>query len=624
MKLKSYIKCILFAVITIICGCTDETTEQIRVEQPNSFHLETDGDESFALDVSAGDKISINGYKIPVLSNGLVSLHDVPAAENYFICYPDSFNSDEDKISYSMPQEQTYKADGIDVASCPFSTLTDNKGLDSVKLKPIMGALKMTIPANADFGTVSSISIESESDVLNGKLQIDSETGKITNMRDKSGKVIINGPIDISENRDVYLALPPQKCTGKFNIKFFSPKGYGTYTLDLTDKTIEQAKTLAVTLDNIDWHYATYYYGIANSVLVKPGQTSVTVDCGAYYTASKVYAYENNIADNSRLAFSVRQLWNDVSADFVKGVTLAGDRKSFTVNLNGETGNAVIAIYDKKNPDDSDTKILWSFHIWVTDVNEQQLGVNVKGNDYTILDRNIGATSATSNDVHSIGMLYQWGRKDPFVSTGTYGQNGNAKMYNENGEVTFSTVKGGATSGTVQYAIEHPDKFILYSRSSSNKTTYPYYSAYDWLYYADCALWGNPEGYNYPLASTIQKSIYDPSPAGYMVAPSDTWLGTTEGFDKTNSIFANYVWKDGYIKIETDEKQRWYPMGGWRSRKNGSLATANTNGYYWYSCIDGKNTPNALLMTISKDAVKTNSVNCRANSSSVRCVKIIK
>lgn len=115
-------------------------------------------------------------------------------------------------------------------------------------------------------------------------------------------------------------------------------------------------------------------------------------------------------------------------------------------------------------------------------------------------------------------------------------ENSNAKMYNEVGEVAFATVKGGESTGNVKYAIQNPTKFIMYSRSKSNTANPPYYCAYDWLYYADWALWGNPEGYTYPKASNLTKSIYDPSPEGYMVAPNDTWMGASDGYDKTSSI----------------------------------------------------------------------------------------
>ena len=54
--------------------------------------------------------------------------------------------------------------------------------------------------------------------------------------------------------------------------------------------------------------------------------------------------------------------------NFVTKVTLADDRKSFLVDLNGECGNAVVAIYDNINPDAEEANVLWSFHIWVTEI----------------------------------------------------------------------------------------------------------------------------------------------------------------------------------------------------------------------------------------------------------------
>lgn len=61
-------------------------------------------------------------------------------------------------------------------------------------------------------------------------------------------------------------------------------------------------------------------------------------------------------------------------------MSLSSDRKSFTATLNGQPGNAVVAIYDMEDPDAEDATILWSYHIWVTDVADQPFGVNSKGN----------------------------------------------------------------------------------------------------------------------------------------------------------------------------------------------------------------------------------------------------
>src|SRR5690606_20418053 len=398
-----------------------------------------------------------------------------------------------------------------------------------------------------------------------------------------STKVTLKGEIDISAGQELFIALPPVAFSDVLDVKFTTLKGMGTCTIDLTGQHIESGKLLAVDLENINWMAKTDYYGKANSVIVAPGTASVTVDCTPYYTTSVRYTYENRPnEDEDKQPRSAKMLWNDVSPDFVSDVALAVDGKSFTAQLNGQRGNAVIAIYDQEDPDATGANILWSFHIWVTETNEIQMETNGKGNTYTILDRNLGAVSATPGDWRSIGTLYQWGRKDPFVSTGSMGQNSNATMYNRNGTVSLPVVAGGATTGTIEYATQNPTRFIRSSQTGSSTGSRPFRYAHDWLYYADDALWGNPEGFNFPAFSTLQKSIYDPSPEGYMVAPADVWLKAASGTDKAASIFADAVWDAanlGYL-VQTDTDETWYTIGGWRSRSNGNLSNANSTGYY--------------------------------------------
>ena len=73
----------------------------------------------------------------------------------------------------------------------------------------------------------------------------------------------------------------------------------------------------------------------------------------------------------------------------------------------------------------------------------------------------------------------------------------------------------------------------MYSRVKSNTANPPYYCAYDWLYYADLGIMGESEDIlirkhqSYKIYMTrVQK--------GYMVAPNDTWMGASDGYDKTS------------------------------------------------------------------------------------------
>ena len=109
-------------------------------------------------------------------------------------------------------------------------------------------------------------------------------------------------------------------------------------------------------------------------------------------------------------------LWED-TPNTVGNVHL--DKESgkvlFTTNGSGNNGNALISVFD------ADMNILWSWHIWVSDAEDQVLGA---AQDVTILDRNLGAKYAPKSaaDVAAMsaykaaetaGLFYQWGRNTP-------------------------------------------------------------------------------------------------------------------------------------------------------------------------------------------------------------------
>lgn len=71
----------------------------------------------------------------------------------------------------------------------------------------------------------------------------------------------------------------------------------------------------------------------------------------------------------------------------------------------GTEGNTVLAAFDAKG------EVIWSWHLWMTD--QPELFAYDEGGE--LMDRNLGATSALEADgAASFGLLYQWGRKDPF------------------------------------------------------------------------------------------------------------------------------------------------------------------------------------------------------------------
>lgn len=141
--------------------------------------------------------------------------------------------------------------------------------------------------------------------------------------------------------------------------------------------------------------------GTANSYIV--------CESGRYSFA----ATKGNSSDPVGSAASAEVLWESFgtdaapkAGDLVSDVQIDGDRIAFTASA--LKGNAVIAAKDASGI------ILWSWHIWLTEQPEDQVYNNNAG---TMMDRNLGATSATPGDVGALGLFYQWGRKDPFLGS---------------------------------------------------------------------------------------------------------------------------------------------------------------------------------------------------------------
>ena len=79
--------------------------------------------------------------------------------------------------------------------------------------------------------------------------------------------------------------------------------------------------------------------------------------------------------------------------DLISGCCYEDGYIAFKTADTFKEGNAVIAAKD------ADGKILWSWHIWLTDQPEEHVYNNNAG---TMMDRNLGATSATPGDVPAV------------------------------------------------------------------------------------------------------------------------------------------------------------------------------------------------------------------------------
>ena len=155
-------------------------------------------------------------------------------------------------------------------------------------------------------------------------------------------------------------------------------------------------------------------------------------------------------------------------------------------------GNALIAAKDASG------NVLWSWHIWIpaTEITTDTYSLS----SYRMMSRNLGAlvdaeAGSSPVDVRSLGLHYQWGRKDPFPGAGSSGGSDFAAV------AGFEMILSGGAM-TVDQSIAKPTVFANTDG--------------DWTTVTNGDLWGDTSGY---------KSMYDPCPPGYKVPKREDATG---------------------------------------------------------------------------------------------------
>ena len=276
----------------------------------------------------------------------------------------------------------------------------------------------------------------------------------------------------------------------------------------------------------------------------------------------------------------VEVLWESFGTDVVPNVgdlvTNVGYKSGyvyFSTPQEFKNGNALIAVRNSKGV------ILWSWHIWCSEEgwNDQEYGNNAG----TMMDRNLGATSATPGDVGALGLLYQWGRKDPFMgSCATTGTTTAAST----GSWSF------ASSNVMDFAEENPMTFL------------------------DGWVGGNVPGNSWHT-SEAKKSIYDPSPVGYRVPDGGENGFWATALGSSSSMKSDDVNIGVYWTLADGVSTAWYPTfddGSW-------------SGYYWTASAytsDIAYAGNAYCLRFYFDGdVSPADISYCSGGHSVRCVR---
>jgi hypothetical protein len=304
-------------------------------------------------------------------------------------------------------------------------------------------------------------------------------------------------------------------------------------------------------------------------------------------------------------------------------------------------GNAVVALFNNTT-----SKIVWSWHIWVTDYAPDDADVGASDGRYdtpdggfiakytsegtgaatnVFMDRNLGALSNSAGDLSSKGLCYQWGRKDPFP---THWQNWTydteePTLYDASGTpstslISMTVVTSLTGDNNLEYSINNPATYLTVVGTGAADNYGDWYSATA----------GNQNNSLWGAGST--KSPYDPCPAGWRL-PSNNNNNTGLG-GAWAGIQAHATTTEGKFPATDNGRQHiilgYYPFTSGRTQ-SGIFNTAVV-GNYWYDNVPPRNTYHGGFMQV-KDGTGTanyafsnsNAGRMRAVAYAVRCVKEI-
>lgn len=355
-----------------------------------------------------------------------------------------------------------------------------------------------------------------------------------------------------------------------------SGTGYEEYTYAF--KTANNAGALRkgyihIKVANVTQVIEVQQRGAPNSYILKPGgELKILVDRANVFTRSI------GAADAITGAFDVEVLWSDAQDLVTLNKSGTGKNGILAVTAaTGKTGNAVVAAK-------VDGKVVWSWHIWVTDYAPNPATNN------GWMDRNLGAVNATPGANGSTGLYYQWGRKDPFPGSATAAAESEPVIYPA-GTVYKITVEHNPQS--MAWTVENPFIFIG-----------PNAGAYSWMENST----KNDTNWN---SADNKKTLFDPCPEGYRVPQRDAW--------KTTEDWSNFTWDNTTKGRDTGATfGGWYSAAGRRHDMTGALGNVGDYGYYRTNVPSGAN--NTYYLVLGQNTLSPQNVTVRSSGYSVRCI----
>lgn len=318
----------------------------------------------------------------------------------------------------------------------------------------------------------------------------------------------------------------------------------------------------------------------------------------------------------------------------------------------GLEGNFVLGVhrYTDMGRTLLDDVFLWSWHMWVTDYNpdatlplltpqvdgsgfEARYAYDVAGgqvnryygnqwkvggvleNSY-MMDRNLGELSVDVN-THTDILTYQFGRKDPFPyeSSNNNSLHKTYTIYNRyNDESVFpyrtqAQLTEDNVTDPVVYSVYHPDIYIAIFSNWMLQDK----SASDILYNA-AYNWNDTKLVNGKTIDYNSKSIFDPCPAGWRVAPQSSIEFPANTAYSTNTIVYKRILPNGVVMR--------YPVTGINNGVSSNTVRYNSNNTWciWTNRAYNVNNGYTLFSTSPTNYTQLSTTVTKGAGLPVRCV----
>lgn len=591
-------------VAVTLNATAEQQTEETRTAISNTNTVIWESSDMISVLSCLNSKTSNNLFSVKEIdpSNPGVATFEgkiTTGRSEYYALYPYSATAKYDgaSISFSLPQTQIY-AEGSFGHDTNVSVARFESKTDALQFKNILGVFKLSLTGNGE--NVTKVVLQNRNgEPLWGDavLAADDRMGTYEQSLEVSkgdNTLILDcSTVNITLSSTAtafYFTAPAHSFDEGLDIFIYDGSGVKYHMGAAQDNGLIRSRILAMpTIAAKTTELNLSAHGTANSYMVSvPGIYN-------FIPAKGCGGEEFTPASVGILWATEGTTTAPASIDtIVSNVEYSDGKISFTAT--GKPGNAVIAAFDNSG------NIQWSWHIWST-------GGYVKTVEYPVeakvrmMDRDLGGLGCTREEgALCSGLIYQWGRKDPFPGAADIAP---AAQKTTPPAQAATAVKSGysfgtennatGSVGTTAYTVLNPMTFV----SCDNG-----YNDNDWLVGHDTTLW------------TPEKGINDPCPPGYRVP--DRMFGWVANASNMQFVSSSR----GYVMHGTE----WYGEHGYIYRCTGEWCDGPYDAMTeWWGCSESTTNSYYLAVHVNTDKITASiSTPKKANAYGVRCCRDMK